>query len=266
MGARRPRPASAARRSPWSATPPRSSRRWSGAASASMSSPTRRPPTTRSPATSRPRSRSTTRAPCARTQPDVYIRRSMSLDGRPRPGDARVPGAPAPVVFDYGNNLRAKARDGRRRRTRSTTRASSRRSSGPSSAKGAARSAGRPCPAIPADIARDRPGDPASCSRTTRGLRRWIEMAQAKVPFQGLPARICWLGYGERARAGARVQRARADRGRGRADRHRARPPRRGLGRVAQPRDGGDARRLRRDRRLAAAQRARQHRGRARRG
>ncbi|HEY5473599.1 MAG TPA: hypothetical protein VIK32_10460, partial [Candidatus Limnocylindrales bacterium] len=34
-------------------------------------------------------------------------------------------------------------------------------------------------------------------------LRRWIEMAQARVPFQGLPARICWLGYGERARAGA---------------------------------------------------------------
>ncbi|MGH2467547.1 MAG: urocanate hydratase, partial [Candidatus Limnocylindrales bacterium] len=34
------------------------------------------------------------------------------------------------------------------------------------------------------------------------GLRRWIEMAQERVPFQGLPARICWLGYGERARAG----------------------------------------------------------------
>jgi urocanate hydratase len=34
-------------------------------------------------------------------------------------------------------------------------------------------------------------------------LRRWIEMAEARVPFQGLPARICWLGYGERARAGA---------------------------------------------------------------
>jgi urocanate hydratase len=33
-------------------------------------------------------------------------------------------------------------------------------------------------------------------------LARWIRMAQAKVPFQGLPARICWLGYGERARAG----------------------------------------------------------------
>ena len=34
------------------------------------------------------------------------------------------------------------------------------------------------------------------------GLQRWIEMAEARVPFQGLPARICWLGYGERAKAG----------------------------------------------------------------
>jgi urocanate hydratase len=55
-------------------------------------------------------------------------------------------------------------------------------------------------------------GDPADIRRTDEavlelfpddlGLRRWIEMAQARVPFQGLPARICWLGYGERARAG----------------------------------------------------------------
>ncbi|MBN1581363.1 MAG: urocanate hydratase [Anaerolineae bacterium] len=35
-------------------------------------------------------------------------------------------------------------------------------------------------------------------------LTRWIRMAQEKVAFQGLPARICWLGYGERARAGLR--------------------------------------------------------------
>jgi urocanate hydratase len=34
-------------------------------------------------------------------------------------------------------------------------------------------------------------------------LHRWIAMAQERVAFQGLPARICWLGYGERARAGA---------------------------------------------------------------
>ncbi len=35
-----------------------------------------------------------------------------------------------------------------------------------------------------------------------QALARWIPLAQARVPFQGLPARICWLGYGERARAG----------------------------------------------------------------
>jgi urocanate hydratase len=33
-------------------------------------------------------------------------------------------------------------------------------------------------------------------------LHRWLRMAREKVPFQGLPARICWLGYGERAAAG----------------------------------------------------------------
>ena len=35
-------------------------------------------------------------------------------------------------------------------------------------------------------------------------LCRWIRLAQERVAFQGLPARICWLGYGERARAGIR--------------------------------------------------------------
>jgi len=33
-------------------------------------------------------------------------------------------------------------------------------------------------------------------------LRRWIELARKRIKFQGLPARICWLGYGERARFG----------------------------------------------------------------
>ncbi len=33
-------------------------------------------------------------------------------------------------------------------------------------------------------------------------LKRWLKMAREKVPFQGLPSRICWLGYGERAKAG----------------------------------------------------------------
>ena len=34
-------------------------------------------------------------------------------------------------------------------------------------------------------------------------LRRWVETAQRQIPFIGLPARICWLGYGERAKFGA---------------------------------------------------------------
>jgi urocanate hydratase len=55
-------------------------------------------------------------------------------------------------------------------------------------------------------------GDPADIAATDRAilelfpdnekLRRWITMAGERVHFQGLPARICWLGYGERHRAG----------------------------------------------------------------
>ena len=55
-------------------------------------------------------------------------------------------------------------------------------------------------------------GDPADIARTDRAvlelfpdndhLRRWITMASERVAFQGLPARICWLGYGEREKAG----------------------------------------------------------------
>ncbi len=41
------------------------------------------------------------------------------------------------------------------------------------------------------------PDDPA--------LRRWITLAEQRVPFQGLPARVCWLGYGERAAFGERI-------------------------------------------------------------
>jgi urocanate hydratase len=36
-------------------------------------------------------------------------------------------------------------------------------------------------------------------------LQRWLELAPERVPFQGLPARICWLGYGDRARAGRAI-------------------------------------------------------------
>ncbi len=55
-------------------------------------------------------------------------------------------------------------------------------------------------------------GDPEDIYRTDEAvmelfpqdehLARWFKLAHEKVPFQGLPARICWLGYGERAKAG----------------------------------------------------------------
>jgi urocanate hydratase len=57
-------------------------------------------------------------------------------------------------------------------------------------------------------------GDPADIHATDAAIldlfgdqphiRRWIGLASERVRFQGLPARICWLGYGERDRAGAR--------------------------------------------------------------
>lgn len=55
-------------------------------------------------------------------------------------------------------------------------------------------------------------GDPEDIYRTDECIAelfpenehviRWLKMAREQVPFQGLPARICWLGYGERAKAG----------------------------------------------------------------
>ena len=55
-------------------------------------------------------------------------------------------------------------------------------------------------------------GDPEDIYRTDEAvaelfpedahLQRWLKMARERVPFQGLPSRICWLGYGERAKAG----------------------------------------------------------------
>jgi urocanate hydratase len=57
-------------------------------------------------------------------------------------------------------------------------------------------------------------GDPADIAATDRavleefpddeGLHRWMRLAGERVAFQGLPARICWLGYGERHRLGLR--------------------------------------------------------------
>jgi urocanate hydratase len=64
-------------------------------------------------------------------------------------------------------------------------------------------------------------GDPEDIYRTDEAilelfpddqhLARWIRLARERVSFQGLPARICWLGYGERARAGLRFNELVAD-------------------------------------------------------
>jgi urocanate hydratase len=63
-------------------------------------------------------------------------------------------------------------------------------------------------------------GDPADIAATDRavgalfpdnaGLQRWLQLAD-RIPFQGLPARICWLGYGERDKAGLRFNELVAD-------------------------------------------------------
>ena len=106
------------------------------------------------------------------------------------------------IVFDYGNNLRQRALD-----------------------YGVARAFDYPG-FVPAYI---RPlfcegkgpfrwvalsGDPQDIYATDHAvmdlfpedahLNRWLQLAREKVEFQGLPARICWLGYGERAKAGLR--------------------------------------------------------------
>ena len=64
-------------------------------------------------------------------------------------------------------------------------------------------------------------GDPEDIYRTDQAvmdlfpqdqhLQRWLKLAKEKVPFQGLPARICWLGYGARAKAGLTFNKMVAD-------------------------------------------------------
>ena len=136
-----------------------------------------------------------------RDDPDEYVRRAregMAVHCEAMAGFAEG-GA---EVFDYGNNLRGGAVEG-----------------------GLARERAFSYPGfVPAYI---RPlfcegkgpfrwvalsGDPGDIAATdaalakafpeNEGLQRWLRLARERVPFQGLPARICWLGYGERDVAG----------------------------------------------------------------
>ena len=173
------------------------------ATSRSTSSPTRRARTTRSTATSPPaltRRAGRRAAPLRPRRVPAPRRRERARARRARSARWRRRGAEA---FDYGNALRGLAAVPRRRRRVLLPRASCPPTSGRSSARARARSAGSRCRAIPADIhATDRAilelfGD-------QEHIARWIALAGERVHFQGLPARICWLGYGERDRAGER--------------------------------------------------------------
>ena len=111
----------------------------------------------------------------------------------------------------------------------------------------------------PKDIARHRPGRDGPVP----GQRPAAEVdarrpGAGRVPGPAGPDLLARLRRAGQGRAA--VQRDGRLRRAGGADRHRPRPPRLRLGRLAVPRDRGDARRLRRDRRLAAAQRPGQHR------
>jgi urocanate hydratase len=134
-----------------------------------------------------------------KTDPDSYARRAMQSMARHVEAMLAFQRAGA-EVFDYGNNLRQRAFD-----------------------EGVTEAFNFPG-FVPAYI---RPlfcegkgpfrwvalsGDPEDIYRTDEAvielfpndehLHRWLRMAREKIPFQGLPARICWLGYGERAEAG----------------------------------------------------------------
>lgn len=133
------------------------------------------------------------------SQPDVYV--DKSTDSMSTHVEAMLDMMDAgAITFDYGNNIRQVAKD-----------------------RGVSRAFDFPG-FVPAYI---RPqfcegkgpfrwvalsGDPEDIYKTDEVILRefsenkylchWIKMAQEKIAFQGLPSRICWLGYGERARFG----------------------------------------------------------------
>ncbi|HHY34011.1 MAG TPA: urocanate hydratase [Firmicutes bacterium] len=134
--------------------------------------------------------------------PEEYVRRSMESMKRHCEAIVQMQKRGA-VAFDYGNNLRGQAK-----------------------AAGFEEAFAYPG-FVPAYI---RPlfcegrgpfrwaalsGDPEDILKTDQTvldlfpenttLRRWITKAEKHVPFQGLPSRVCWLGYGERARFGLKI-------------------------------------------------------------
>jgi len=172
---------------------------WYGAACGPMPSPTR------------PR----------RTIPSTVICRR---DGRPPNGKARRETDPRGVQGPRGNRWQSMSapcstsphgNSGRRlrqqhsarwhskraSRTHSISRASCRPTSGRCSAAASAHSAGRRCPGDPEDIYRT-DAKVKELLPDNKALHHWLDMARERIAFQGLPARICWVGLGDRHRLG----------------------------------------------------------------
>jgi urocanate hydratase len=133
------------------------------------------------------------------SDPDEYVRRARATAVRHVQAmlDLKEAGS---HVFDYGNNLRTEARDAGLE--------------GAFGFPGFVPAYVRPLFCVGAGPFRwaALSGDPADIARIDRALveafpgdvllQRWLQLAPERVAFQGLPARICWLGYGDRARAG----------------------------------------------------------------
>jgi urocanate hydratase len=135
------------------------------------------------------------------SNPDEYVRRSIAAMGKHVRAMRAMQDAGA-VAFDYGNNIRAFAVE-----------------AGVEDAfaiKGFIPEYIRPlfCQGKGPFRWAALSGNPQDIYKTDRAilelfpedqhLKRWIELAGEQVAWQGLPARICWLGYGERERAGLR--------------------------------------------------------------
>ena len=143
-----------------------------------------------------------TAAQLRKKNPTEYVRRSIGSMGEHVRGMLALK-KQGSVVFDYGNNIRARAVE-----------------AGVKNAfdiKGFVPEYIRPlfCEGKGPFRWAALSGDPEDIRTTDRevlaafpkneSLRRWIDLAGRKVAFQGLPARICWLGYGERAEMGSRL-------------------------------------------------------------
>ena len=139
-------------------------------------------------------------AEAARIRPGALHRRVDAFHGGSREGHARD-------AARGGRSLSTMATTSGGKHSRpgwitpSISKASCRSSSGRSSAKGRGLSVGWHSPVIRKTIART---DRAVLGTFPENehLCRWIRLAQEQVAFQGLPSRICWLGYGERAKMG----------------------------------------------------------------